>query len=307
MNVVCTGDGDLVEVQGTAEGAVFGRDVMDRLLDLAQAGCAQLTGAQAGGAGAAAALVARHPGPVGPVTRAARSPGRAGRTSSSRRTTRRSWPSSAGCWTPAGLGDGPARGAAARGPPAGDGSDVEGVASVEAPEVAETGSTFVDNALLKAQCGRRGDRAARRRRRLGPRRRRAERHARGAERAVVGRRRRRASEVDAANLALVLAQCADVPDERRGAAFLCAAVAGAARRDGRGRGGPAGRAGSRARRSATAASATTRCSCRRSTTPLHADGRTTAQMSAPEKDAISHRGRALRALAGRLQALLVGD
>ena len=47
MNVVCTGDGELVEVQGTAEGATFGRDVMDRLLDLAQAGCAELTRAQA--------------------------------------------------------------------------------------------------------------------------------------------------------------------------------------------------------------------------------------------------------------------
>jgi ribonuclease PH len=43
MNVVCTGDGGFVEVQGTAEGAVFDRAALDRLLDLAVAGCAQLT------------------------------------------------------------------------------------------------------------------------------------------------------------------------------------------------------------------------------------------------------------------------
>jgi ribonuclease PH len=35
MNVVMTGGGDLVEVQGTAEGAAFGRDRLDTMLDLA--------------------------------------------------------------------------------------------------------------------------------------------------------------------------------------------------------------------------------------------------------------------------------
>ncbi len=43
MNVVVTGSGDFVEVQGTAEGAPFDRDELDALLDLALAGCAQLT------------------------------------------------------------------------------------------------------------------------------------------------------------------------------------------------------------------------------------------------------------------------
>jgi ribonuclease PH len=43
MNVVCTGDGGFVEVQGTAEGAVFDRKTLDQLLDLAVAGCADLT------------------------------------------------------------------------------------------------------------------------------------------------------------------------------------------------------------------------------------------------------------------------
>ncbi len=43
MNVVCTGDGGFVEVQGTAEREPFGRDLLDRLLDLGVAGCAELT------------------------------------------------------------------------------------------------------------------------------------------------------------------------------------------------------------------------------------------------------------------------
>jgi XTP/dITP diphosphohydrolase len=95
---------------------------------------------------------------------------------------------------------------------------------------------------------------------------------------------------DAVNLRLVLGQVADVPDERRGASFECAAVAvfpdgdelvahgrikGTLTRAPRGTGGfgydpiflPTG------------------------------SDRTTAEMSAAEKDAISHRGRAFRALA----------
>jgi ribonuclease PH len=43
MNVVCTGEGKFVEVQGTAEGAPFDRGELDTLLDLAVNGCAQLT------------------------------------------------------------------------------------------------------------------------------------------------------------------------------------------------------------------------------------------------------------------------
>ena len=43
MNVVCTGDGSFVEVQGTAERDPFGRDLLDELLNLAVAGCAELT------------------------------------------------------------------------------------------------------------------------------------------------------------------------------------------------------------------------------------------------------------------------
>ena len=46
MNVVMTGSGGMVEVQGTAEGAPFTRSEMDAMLDLAQKGIAQLIAAQ---------------------------------------------------------------------------------------------------------------------------------------------------------------------------------------------------------------------------------------------------------------------
>lgn len=47
MNIVCSGAGEFIEVQGTAEGAPFNRAQMDALLDLGQAGCAELTELQA--------------------------------------------------------------------------------------------------------------------------------------------------------------------------------------------------------------------------------------------------------------------
>ena len=46
MNVIMTGSGGLVEVQGTAEGAPFSRNEMNTLLDLAQLGIRQLIAAQ---------------------------------------------------------------------------------------------------------------------------------------------------------------------------------------------------------------------------------------------------------------------
>lgn len=105
---------------------------------------------------------------------------------------------------------------------------------------------------------------------------------------------------DAANLRLVLDQLTDVPDERRGAAFVCAAALalsdGTAPADGtvvRGewRGElvrePRGENGF-------------------GYDPIfvpEGDRRTSAELSAEEKDACSHRGRALRALAPRLREL----
>ena len=165
----------------------------------------------------------------------------------------------------------------------------------DAPDVAETGETFAENALLKARAiaeatgllaiaddsglavdalnGMPGILSARWSGRHGD---------------------------DEANLALVLAQLADVPDERRGAVFVCAAAAatpdgrelvvegeltGTLVRDRRGSNGfgydpvfvPDGR------------------------------DRTTAEMSAADKDAISHRGKAFRALAPLLGELHRGE
>ena len=46
LNVVCLEEGGFVEVQGTAEGAPFDREELDRLLDLADKGVRELRGAQ---------------------------------------------------------------------------------------------------------------------------------------------------------------------------------------------------------------------------------------------------------------------
>ena len=43
MNVVMTGDGAFIELQGTAEGTPFDRKLLDELLDLGANGCVQLT------------------------------------------------------------------------------------------------------------------------------------------------------------------------------------------------------------------------------------------------------------------------
>lgn len=58
MNVVMDGVGNYIEVQGTGEGAVFGRDALDTLLDLASDGVAQLCQAQRAALGDAARWIA---------------------------------------------------------------------------------------------------------------------------------------------------------------------------------------------------------------------------------------------------------
>lgn len=98
---------------------------------------------------------------------------------------------------------------------------------------------------------------------------------------------------DAANLELVLDQLTDVPDDRRGAAFVCAAALVR----------PAGtehvtRAQWRGRivRSARGSNGF-------GYDPIFVpdgEGRTSAELTSAEKDAVSHRGQALRALAPRL-------
>jgi XTP/dITP diphosphohydrolase len=102
---------------------------------------------------------------------------------------------------------------------------------------------------------------------------------------------------DEANLRLLLAQLTDVPDERRGAEFVCAAVyvdpqgaefvskaamRGVITREARGSNGFG-------------------------YDPIFAVGQvTTAQMTAADKNAISHRGKAFRALAAQLRWHLAG-
>ncbi len=46
MNIVMTGSGSLIEVQGTAEGEVFSRSQLNELLDLGEIGVTQITEAQ---------------------------------------------------------------------------------------------------------------------------------------------------------------------------------------------------------------------------------------------------------------------
>ena len=52
MNVVMTGDGRFIEVQGTAEGEPFDRALLDQLLALAAQGCVDLTKLQQAALGA---------------------------------------------------------------------------------------------------------------------------------------------------------------------------------------------------------------------------------------------------------------
>jgi len=102
---------------------------------------------------------------------------------------------------------------------------------------------------------------------------------------------------DAANLDLVLAQISDVPDEQRGAAFVCAAAF--ALPDGQADVVAARLDGSLLRE-------------RRGTNGFGYDPifvptgarRTTAEMAPAEKDAMSHRGRAFRGLVPVIRRLL---
>jgi XTP/dITP diphosphohydrolase len=161
-----------------------------------------------------------------------------------------------------------------------------------APDVPETGATFAENALLKAHAiaqftglpavaddsGLCAD-------------------ALNGMPGVLSARWSGRHGDDAANLQLVLAQLAEVPDERRGAQFVCAAalalpdgrehvsegiVAGRLIREPRGRNGfgydPI-------------------------FVPASSDI-TTAEMDPADKDRISHRGKALRGLAPVIAALL---
>jgi XTP/dITP diphosphohydrolase len=173
---------------------------------------------------------------------------------------------------------------------AGHGVDLVGLdAFPDAPEVAETGETFEANALLKA-------------------------HAAAAATGLVSIADDSGLAVDAlngmpgvlsarwcgrhgddmTNLRLLLGQLAEVPDGRRGAAFVCAAVAVT----------PSGRESVALARLAGTVIREARGSNGFGYDPVFVpdgESRTTAEMDPAAKDDISHRGLAFRAL---LPALL---
>ncbi len=119
---------------------------------------------------------------------------------------------------------------------------------------------------------------------------------------------------DEANNQLLLAQLADVPDEHRDAGFVCAAALVVPGREGTSAGASAGDTAEVADMTAVVREGT----CRgvlahepRGTQgfgydPLlvRPDGRTLAEHTAEEKNAISHRGAAFRELAGDIERLL---
>ena len=159
------------------------------------------------------------------------------------------------------------------------------------PEVPETGLTFTENALIKARAGvaHTGLPTVADDSGLAV-------DALGGMPGVFSARWAGRHGDDRANLELVLAQIADVPDEHRGAAFVCAAALvlpdgheWTVEREMRGRlvRSPRGSGGF-------------------GYDPIFiADGetRTNAELSPAEKDAISHRGKAFRALADIISGL----
>ena len=173
--------------------------------------------------------------------------------------------------------------------------DVELVALEDGVDVAETGATFMDNALLKARAAAAaaGLPAVADDSGLAV-------DALDGMPGVLSARWSGRHGDDRANLELVLAQLADVPDDRRGAAFVCAAAAVV---PGRGERVVEGRVeGTLAR--------IPRGTGGFGYDPIFVpsgETRTSAELPPAEKDAISHRGRALRALAPLIADLLAPD
>ncbi|MHA6621603.1 RdgB/HAM1 family non-canonical purine NTP pyrophosphatase [Pseudonocardia sp. DLS-67] len=170
--------------------------------------------------------------------------------------------------------------------------DVVGLADVpEFPEAPETGATFAENALAKAR-----DAAA----------------ATGMPSVaddsglavdalngmpgVLSARWSGRHGDDVANLELLLGQVADVPDERRGAAFVCAAALVVPN-------GPETVVHGEWRGRIVRAPRGTNGFGYDPIFVPDGEERTSAELGAQEKDAASHRGRAMRALLPHLHAL----
>lgn len=172
-----------------------------------------------------------------------------------------------------------------------EGVEVVGLEGYDVPEVVEDGITFAENALLKAEAAARATGLPAIADDSG-----IAVDALNGMPGIYSARWAGSHGDDVANLDLLLAQVSDVPDSRRGAHFVCAAVlvhpdgtrtvhegvmSGTLLRERRGDGGfgydpvfvPAG------------------------------ETLSTAQMPAAAKDALSHRGKAFRALVPALQRL----
>jgi XTP/dITP diphosphohydrolase len=162
----------------------------------------------------------------------------------------------------------------------------------DVPDVAETGTTFAENALLKAHAVAAGTGLASVADDSG-----LCVDVLGGSPGVFSARWSGRHGDDAANLDLLLAQLGDVPDDRRGAHFACAAVL--ALPDG-------------GERVVEGRLTGTLLRARRGTGGFGYDpiflpdgeARTTAELAPDEKDAISHRGRAFRGLVPHLRELL---
>ncbi|WP_369052543.1 RdgB/HAM1 family non-canonical purine NTP pyrophosphatase [Kineococcus terrestris] len=167
----------------------------------------------------------------------------------------------------------------------------------DVPEVAETGVTFAENALLKARAVAAAtglvavaDDSGIAVDVLG-----------GAPGIFSARWAGRHGD-DAANLALLLAQVADVPAAHRGAAFVCAAALAA---PGGGAAGEHVELGELRGRLADAPAGSGGFGYDPAFVP-EGDERTLAQFSAAEKNAVSHRGRAFALLAPHVARVLGG-
>jgi XTP/dITP diphosphohydrolase len=178
--------------------------------------------------------------------------------------------------------------------------DAEGIAGVrvlgladvpEFPEEPETGATFAENALAKARDATKATGLAAVADDSG-----LTVDALGGMPGVLSARWSGRHGDDRANLELVLGQLADVPDDRRGAAFVCAAALVV----------PGGQEvvvhGEWTGRMARAPRGTGGFGYDPVFVP-DGDTRTSAELAPHEKDALSHRGRAMRALLPHLRAL----
>ena len=260
MNVVCTGKGQLVEVQGTGEHGTFTRDELNGLLDLGESGTKALMQVQREALGEVGDLVGRE-NPPKAVVLATRNKGKI------REFTAAFEELGFTVWT------------------------IDDIVDIVEPE--ETGSTFLENAEMKAlyyaeACGLPcvADDSG------------LEVDALGGAPGVLSARYAGDHGNDEANNQRLVEKLAEVPAEERTARYQCALVWAT----------PAGQV----------VSATGSCEGRIQLTPMGKGGfgydpyfyipklkTTMANISMEQKQAISHRGKALRALVEQLRNTII--